>query len=272
MKPPDPGLAEHETRRLLMLALGVDAAGLAARREMTGQERARFDALVARRKAGEPLQYIEGTVQFGPIEIAVDRRVLIPRPETEVLWEHAAKALAGFGPEPVVVDIGTGSGNLALALKHVRPDARVYATDVDEDALDLAASNAGELDLDVTFLQGDVWDALPFGMRGHIDLLVSNPPYVAAEAMLPAEVVDHEPASALFSGPGGLDVLTRIAGQAFLWVKSPGWVFIEIGEDQGAEATALFGAFECEVLPDLAGRPRVLKGFRGATACVEGAK
>ena len=118
---------------------------------MSRAEQALFEAFVSRRNEGEPLQYIEGTVQFGPIEIALDRRALIPRPETELLWERAAKALAELGPEPVVVDIGTGSGNLALALKHSRPDARVYATDVDEAALGLARENARTLDLDVTF-------------------------------------------------------------------------------------------------------------------------
>lgn len=268
MKAPASGLPDHEARRLLLLATGLDPAGLASLAALSSDQEAQFKELVERRLAGEPLQYIEGTAQFGPIEVKVDPRVLIPRPETEVLWERAVAALGQADAGTVIVDLGTGSGALALALKYAFPLARVYATDIDPDALQLARENVEGAG--VTVLAGDLFSALPFGMRGNIDLLVANPPYVADEDELPPEVGDHEPAVALLAGPHGDEVLARMAEQAFYWVKAGGWIFIEIGETQGDRALELFGDFQCEVLNDLAGRPRILAGYRGATSCVEG--
>ena len=268
MKAPSTGLPDHEARRLMQLATGLDATGVAMRDELTDVEAAAFAGYVDRRLRGEPLQYIEGTVQFGPIEVRVDPRVLIPRPETEVLWERAVAALGTADENTVIVDIGTGSGALALALKHAFPSARVYATDVDADALDLARENVEQAG--VTVLGGDLFGALPFGMRGHVDLLVSNPPYVADGDDLPAEVGEHEPARALFAGPVGDEILVRLAEQAFYWVKPGGWVFIEIGETQADRAIELFADFQCVVYQDLAGRPRILAGYRGASSCIEG--
>lgn len=268
MKPPATGLPDHEARRLLQLATGLDAAGVGLLESLEPAANERFRALVERRLAGEPLQYIEGTVQFGPVEVKVDRRVLIPRPETEVLWERAVAALGAAGGETVIVDIGTGSGALALAFKHAFPAARVYGTDIDPAAAALARENVESAG--VTVLVGDLYDALPFGMRGHVDLLVSNPPYVADTDDLPPEVGDHEPAGALYAGPAGEEVLVRLAEQAFLWVKAGGWVFIEIAETQAERALELFADFECTIHEDLAGRPRILAGFRGETSCIEG--
>ena len=268
MKAPATRLPDHESRRLLMLATGLDPASLAALAELSADQEARFQALVQRRLSGEPLQYIEGTVQFGPVEVAVDRRVLIPRPETEVLWERAVAALGEADENTVIVDLGTGSGALALALKHAFPVARVYATDVDVEALAVARSNVEGAG--VTVLAGDLFDALPFGMRGNIDLLVANPPYVANDDELPADVADHEPAVALFAGPEGDEILVRLAEQAFYWVRAGGWVFVEIGETQADRALELFGDFQCVIHDDLAGRPRILAGYRGATSCIEG--
>ncbi len=270
MKPPATGLPEHEARRLLQLVTGLDAAGVGLLDALESDQEIRFRQLVERRLAGEPLQYLEGTVQFGPVEVAVDRRVLIPRPETEVLWERAVDALGEADENTVIVDMGTGSGALALALKHAFPAARVYATDIDPDALAVARENVESAG--VTVLGGDLFDALPFGMRGHIDLLVSNPPYVADRDDLPADVRDHEPPRALFAGPGGNEILARIAEQAFLWVKPGGWIFLEIGESQAEPAAELFADFRCAVYQDLAGRPRILGGFRGTTSCIEGSR
>ena len=268
MKPPPTGLPDHEARRLLQLATGLDAAGVAQRDDLSAEEAEAFADYVERRSSGEPLQYIEGTVQFGPVEVKVDGRVLIPRPETEVLWERATGALGSADENTVIVDMGTGSGALALALKHAFPIARVYATDVDPDAIELARHNVEGAG--ITVLTGDLFDALPFGMRGRVDLLISNPPYVAEGDDLPAEVGEHEPARALFAGPVGDEILVRLAEQAFYWVKPGGWVFIEIGESQAARAMELFADFQCVVYEDLAGRPRILAGYRGATSCVEG--
>ncbi|MBT8216183.1 MAG: peptide chain release factor N(5)-glutamine methyltransferase [Acidimicrobiia bacterium] len=270
MKPPPTGLPEHEARRLLQLATGLDAAGLGLLDALTPEQSTRFEGYVDRRLAGEPLQYIEGTVPFGPVEVKVDPRGLIPRPETEVLWERAVCALGTADDSTVIVDLGTGSGALALSLKHAFPAARVYATDIDPDALALARENVEQAGVSV--LRGDLFDALPFGMRGHVDLLISNPPYVAEADELPAEVREREPARALFAGPNGDEILVRIAQQAFYWVKPGGWVFIEIGETQADRALELFADFQCVVYQDLAGRPRILAGYRGETSCVEGTR
>jgi release factor glutamine methyltransferase len=261
-------LPDHEARRLLQLATGLDASGVAMREELSAEESEAFAGYVDRRVSGEPLQYIEGTVQFGPVEVKVDPRVLIPRPETEVLWERSVATLGDADENTVIVDIGTGSGALALALKHAFPRARVYATEIDPDAISLARENVETAG--ITVLAGDLFDALPFGMRGNIDLLISNPPYVADDDDLPAEVGDHEPARALFAGPEGDEVLVRIAEQAFHWVRPGGWLFIEIGESQADRAMELFADFQCVVYEDLAGRPRILAGYRGATSCIEG--
>jgi release factor glutamine methyltransferase len=262
------GLPDHEARRLLQLVTGLDAAGVGLLEGLEPDQEIRFRALVERRLGGEPLQYIEGTAQFGPVEVLVDRRALIPRPETEVLWERAVAALGTADENTVIVDLGTGSGALALALKHAFPAARLYATDIDSDALALARDNLDGAG--VTVLQGDLFGALPFGMRGHIDLLISKPPYVADEDDLPAEVREHEPSRALFAGPSGDEILDRIAEQAFYWVKPGGWIFLEIGETQAERAMELFGDFQSVIYEDLAGRPRILAGYRGATSCIEG--
>jgi release factor glutamine methyltransferase len=253
---------------LLQLVTGLDAAGAGLLDGLDPDQEKRFRELVERRLAGEPLQYIEGTVQFGPVDVAVDGRVLIPRPETEVLWERAVAALGTADEDTVIVDLGTGSGALALALKHAFPAARVYATDIDPDAIELARENVE--DAGVTVLAGDLFAALPFGMRGHIDLLISNPPYVAEGDELPLEVREHEPPRALFAGPVGDEVLVRIAEQAFHWVKPGGWVFLEIGETQADRAMELFADFQCVIYEDLAGRPRIVAAYRGSTSCVEG--
>ncbi|MDH3540650.1 MAG: peptide chain release factor N(5)-glutamine methyltransferase [Acidimicrobiia bacterium] len=268
MKPPPTRLPDHEARRLLQLVTGLDSAGVGLLTALEADQVVRFNELVERRLAGEPLQYLEGTVQFGPVEVAVDGRVLIPRPETEILWERAVAALDTADENTVIVDMGTGSGALALALKHAFPAARVYATDIDPDAADLARENVAEAG--VTVFTGDLFAALPSWMRGHVDLLISNPPYVAEGDYLPPDVRDHEPPRALFAGPKGDEVLERIAEQAFQWVKPGGWVFVEIGETQAERVVELFADFRCAVLEDLAGRPRIVSGFRGVTSCVEG--
>lgn len=246
-------IPDHELRRL---------RAVAADGEM-------LDALVARRLAGEPLQYLEGSVQFGPLELGIDRRALIPRPETERLWELAVERLGDAGPGTVIVDLCTGSGALALALKHAFPEARVYGTDLSEEALMLAKENAAATGLDVEFLHGDLFAALPGRLQGRIDLLVANPPYVAdAEvASLPTDVRHHEPRMALTSGPTGLEVIRRIADDGYWWVGIGGWVVCEIGETQGAAVERLFGHFDREIERDLTGRDRYVIARRGASCC-----
>jgi release factor glutamine methyltransferase len=261
-------IPDHEARRLAVAASGRNYASIAVD-PLAGGESARFEELVARRMGGEPLQYLEGTVSFGPLELAIDRRALIPRPETERVWEEAVHSLHEAGPGTVIVDLGTGSGALALALKHAFPRARVYGVDLSEDALSLARENAARTGLDVTFLHGDLFDPLPEELRGRVDLVVSNPPYVAEGDLesLPSEVRDHEPRMALVSGPDGTEVLERIADEAFWWVGIGGWVVCEIGETQADEVDLMFGMYDREVRPDLTGRDRILVARKGASCC-----
>ncbi len=209
-------------------------------------------------------------MQFGPIDLVVDERALIPRPETERVWEEAVGSLREAGPGTVIVDLGTGSGPLALALKYAFPEAQVYGVDVSEDALSLAKENAARTGLDVTFLHGDLFEPLPKRLMGRVDLLVSNPPYVAEADFddLPADVRDHEPRGALVSGPTGLEIIERIADDGFWWVGIGGWVITEIGDTQGEAAHNAFFAFDREVRRDLAGRERILVARRGASCCI----
>ena len=262
-------IPEHERWRLMTAVTGRDRASLALLPPTSG-ETEQIEVMVERRIAGEPLQYLEGSVQFGPLDLLVDERALIPRPETERVWEEAVTSLREAGPGTVIVDIGTGSGALALALKHSFPEAQVYGTDVSEAALTLAKENAARTGLDVTFLHGDLFEPLPKRLMGRVDLIVSNPPYVAEGefAGLPPDVRDHEPRGALVSGPSGTETLDRIADEGFWWVGIGGWLICEIGETQGEAAMEAFLAFDREVRPDLTGRDRILVARRGASCCV----
>jgi release factor glutamine methyltransferase len=261
-------LPAHELNRLRHAVTGRSAARLLLDLALSSAEQVRLDELIARREAGEPLQYLEGTVDFGPLTLKIDERALIPRPETERLWEEAVRSLGAAGPGTVIVDLGTGSGCLAIALKHAFGEAQVYATDVSEDALSLAKENAAITGLEVTFLRGDLFAPLPDELEGRIDLVVSNPPYVADGDDLPAEIRDHEPHRALYAGPEGTEVLARIADEAYWMVGVGGWVLCEIGDGQAARAEHLFNAYDREVRKDLSGRDRILVARKGASCCL----
>ncbi len=262
-------LAPHEVARLEAAVTG-DRRHAVAGGDLTPEQAVALDALVARRLAGEPLQYLEGTAGFGPIEVVVDRRALIPRPETEGLWELAVAALGEAGPGTTIVDLGTGSGVLALALKHSFPKARVLGVDDCADALALAEENADRLGLEVEFLGGDLFDALPRAMMGRLDLVVSNPPYVAEGewAGLPVDVRDHEPHHALVAGRSGTEVLERIADDGYWWLGVGGYLLCEIGETQGERMETVFGAFDRHIRRDLAGRDRYMVARKGSPCCV----
>lgn len=225
---------------------------------------ARFAACVSRRLAGEPLQYVLGSWGFRRLDLLVDRRVLIPRPETEWVVEQALTLLPPRGVDAVVVDLGTGSGAIGLAIADERwPDARVYLTDTSLDAVAVARANLaglGRRGTNVSIHEGSWWDALPAGLRGGVDLVVSNPPYVAPTDLLPPEVADWEPHDALVPGPTGLEALEVILGGAAAWLKPGGWVVCEIGETQGAASSLATsgGLVDVEVRPDLTGRDRMV--------------
>jgi release factor glutamine methyltransferase len=244
---------------LLGHALGVDRAALAMapEREVAGPAVRAFQELVRRRAAGrEPVAYLLGRRGFRRLELEVDARVLVPRPETELLVEAAL----GLPPGARVVDVGTGSGAVALALKDERPDLDVLATDVSDDALAVARANARGLRLDVAFRRADLLDGV-----GPVDAVVCNPPYVAdgERAVLPPEVGRHEPAVALFGGPDGLDVVRRLVRQA--GASAAALLALEVGQGQAPAVSALAraaGFAEVEARRDLAGIERVVVGRR----------
>ncbi len=259
-----PDLPRHEVERLLLTATGWRRTDLVGSSLVGSDALTVFDALVAERRSGVPLQYLEGTVAFGPLELAIDRRALIPRPETEHLWDLLVGELQP--PPSIVVDLCTGSGNLALACKHAWPEAEVWATDLSPDAAELARENSAVTGLAVTVLVGDLFDPLPTTLAGHVDLVVANPPYLAQTELgaLPDEVRIHEPTMALVAGPAGTEVLARIAEQARNWLRPGGTVACEISEFHAATVAALFGDYTPRIIADLAHRPRVVIGRRRA--------
>ncbi|TMK85617.1 MAG: peptide chain release factor N(5)-glutamine methyltransferase [Actinobacteria bacterium] len=245
---------------LLMHHLGTSRAGLYARTEGLDSKTARlFGRALCQRCSGTPLQYLTGEQSFLGLTLAVRPGVFVPRPETEGLVEAALETIAD-APSPTVVDVGTGTGAVGLAIKRARPDARVLATDVSEPAVRTAKENAERHGLEMEILRGDLLGPLPPALRGRVDLLVSNPPYVAREAYesLPREV-RAEPFEALV---GGTEVHGRLAELAPVWLVPGGSLVVEIGDDQGADVRALFESrlADVEVLPDLAGRDRVVRG------------
>jgi release factor glutamine methyltransferase len=188
---------------------------------------------------------------FYGLELECGPGVLVPRPETETLVDVALELLADVA-SPVVADIGTGAGGIALAIASKRPDAEVIATDISEDALAFARRNASRLDLEVSFMAGDLLDALPDDVRGRIDLIASNPPYVPDGAGLPDDVY-AEPSVAVFGGEIGNDLLHRVVAGAGEWLRPGGALVMEIGELY--QADVLPGA---EVRNDHTDRPRVI--------------
>lgn len=219
-------------------------------------------ALCARRRAGEPVAYLLGEKEFHGLPLQVDARVLVPRPDTETLVDWALEVVQGRD-RPTVLDLGTGSGAIALALQHARPDAVVDAVDASAEALAVARGNGQRLGLAVRFAQAD-WLA---GAASGYDLIVSNPPYIAAgDPHLPA--LAHEPASALVSGADGLDDIRRIVADAPAHLAPGGWLLLEHGHDQAAAVRALLAAAGLEAAqsrPDLAGIERC-SGARRAGA------
>ena len=240
---------------LLADALQVGRARLVLEADLPldGVAAERFATLVAHRAAREPVAYILGRKEFRHITLAVDPRVLIPRPETELLVEVGLKLSA----RARVVDVGTGSGAVALALKDERPDLAITATDASEEALAVARANAERLRLDVGFAQAD----LLRGLEGPFDAVLANLPYVETGAELAPEIARHEPASALYAGTDGLDVIRRLVTM----LDGIPLVALEIGADQAASVRALLegvGFGPIEILGDLAGHDRVVLAQR----------
>jgi release factor glutamine methyltransferase len=216
-------------------------------------------ALVARRASREPLQYVLGEWGFRRLTLTVDRRALIPRPETEVVVERCLALLDGL-EAPRVLDVGTGSGAIALAVADEHPGAVVTAIDVSSDALALAAENAARTGLPLALAQHDLFDGLP---GGPWSLVVSNPPYVDPDerGTLQPEVRDWEPPEALF----GRDAVAAVARGALDVLERRGALVLEVGDGQAEASAALLGVLgydDVRVTPDLSGRDRVVEGRR----------
>jgi release factor glutamine methyltransferase len=242
---------------LLAAAMGVDRAVIVSDpgRGIEPDAARRFADYAARRRAREPVAYILGTRGFRTIDLAVDPRVLIPRPETE----HLVEALLDLPEGARVCDVGTGSGAIALALKVERPDLDVVGTDSSAEALEVARANAARLGLDVAFHHGDLLAGVP----GPLDAVVSNPPYVEDGAVLAPEIVGFEPALALRAGPDGLDVVRRLLPA--VGATAAHTVALEIGAGQAPAVAELIreaGFPQVETVADLAGIQRVLVGRR----------
>jgi release factor glutamine methyltransferase len=251
-------------RWLCEVASGADRIEEVLDERATNRMVAHLDRMIARHAAGEPLAYVLGRWSFRRLDIAVDPRVLIPRPETEVV-AGVAIDLARSLPRPVtVVDLGTGSGAIGLALADELPvtGVSVWLVDDDADALDLARANLagiGRRAANVRVVEGSWFDALPASLV--VDLAVSNPPYVATTSPdVDAAVRDWEPAHAVFAGVDGLDAIGEVVDGARRRVRSGGWLVLEIGADQGPAVDGLLAAagfVDVAIKPDLAGRDRV---------------
>jgi release factor glutamine methyltransferase len=247
---------------LLLHVLGKNKAWLLAHadEELPDEQAIRFLALIERRYAGEPIQYITGETEFYGLPFRVTPDVLIPRPETEHLVEKVID-LASRIEQPRIVDVGTGSGAIAVALAKHLTDAFIVATDLSQAALEVAELNAGQNEVweRIRFLHGDLLAPVA-GQR--FDLIVSNPPYVstADRATLSVEVREHEPALALFAGDDGLEVYRRLIPAAFAMLVPGGYLALEIGCGQSPAITELLttsGFVQIEFVPDLQGIPRV---------------
>jgi release factor glutamine methyltransferase len=261
--------AAWDAELLMRHVLRLDRAALVSfEPKLLGpDEESRFFALVAERERRRPLQHLTGVQAFYGRDFTVTPDVLIPRPETEILVEAALERLPAAQPA-VVVDIGTGTGCIALTLAAERPAAEVHALDVSGQALEVARANARRMGLDgrVRFYQGDL--ALPLrDMVRRVDLVVSNPPYVSEAdwAGLQPEVRDHEPRVALVPVPDGPRMYRRLAGGARRILKPGGALLMEVGHGQDEEIRAICvrEGYEAErVIPDLQGIPRVIVAVR----------
>ena len=258
-----------DARRIVERVTGASGAELILALDDLATERgvAHFDAMLVRREAGEPLQYVLGAWGFRRLDLFVDRRVLIPRPETEEVVEQALAELdrLGGGGHPArVADLGTGSGAIALSVAVERDLVEVWAVERSPDAAAVARANLagiGRAATRVRVVEGSWFDALPTELRGSLHLVVSNPPYVAPDDALPPEVADWEPREALVPGPTGFEAIEEIVGAAPEWLTEGGSLVVELAPDQGEDAVAAAweaGFTHAETRPDLVGRTRML--------------
>ena len=263
---------EQEARWLCEHASGLDRVELDAARDEVVSQRCgvALRAMVARRLTGEPLQYVMKSWAFRHLDVLVDNRVLIPRPETEVMVQAALdlarEMISKTNSKLRVADLGTGSGVIGLSLASELPlgSNEVWLTDLSADALEVARANLAGLGLingDVRVAQGSWFAALPSELKNSFDLIVSNPPYIALyDPSVESSVLNHEPHLALFAGSDGLDAYREIISHADEWLVTNGWIVLEIGHQQGdavRELLAQNSFKQIEIRKDLAGRDRI---------------
>jgi release factor glutamine methyltransferase len=253
---------------LLLHTLDISQTTLLANpdRTITLDEQARYQSLILRRLTNEPIQYITGEQEFYGLALHVTPAVLIPRPETELLVEAVLSELLPAASRACsnairVLDVGTGSGAIAIALAHHLPGAEITGLDISPAALEVAAANAARHNegARIRFLQSDLLADLPYG-EPEFDAIVSNPPYVAAahRATLHPQVRDHEPAGALFAGPEGMDIYRRLVPQAWAALRHHGLLALEFGYNQREAITGLLSGWsEVRFIEDLQRIPRV---------------
>jgi release factor glutamine methyltransferase len=262
----------RDARLLCEHAAGLSASefSIALGEPVTQRMALHLHEMIRRRLTGEPVQYVMGRWAFRHLDLLVDRRVLIPRPETEQVAQVALQFARAATPR-VVVDLGTGSGAIGLSLAHELPldHTTVWMTDASPEALDVARANAaglGRAAANVRIAQGDWYAALPANLRGVVDVVVSNPPYVASnDPETQSDVVAHEPHEALFAGDDGLAALRVVVGESCEWLRPGGALVVEIGHQQAAAVSAMCQAVDLRdiaVLRDHAGRERIVTARR----------
>jgi len=262
-----------EAELLLSKVSGLSRAKLLAypEKEIAKKESDLFRELVRLRHSDEPLQYILGTQSFMGLDFLVNKNVLIPRSDTEVLVEETLNLAQKIAGPLRILDLCTGSGAIAVSLAKYLPNAEVTAVDISQEALEIAQANAElhGVSRQVKFLQGDLFQ--PVGAET-FQIIASNPPYITTAEMeeLPDDV-KKEPALALWGGEDGLDFYRRIVGESGQYLTASGWLVVEIGWQQGEQVKKLFeinGFTRCEIIKDWAGHDRVVKGFKGRTGVV----
>jgi release factor glutamine methyltransferase len=258
--------ARHEARWLCEVATALDGDEFERNLDEAATERmvAHLDAMVARHRSGEPLQYVLGRWGFRRLDLALDRRVLIPRPESELVAAAAIELASVVAAPRLIADLGTGSGAIGLSLADELPleGTTVWITDVSDDALAIARANLagiGRAARNVRVSAGRWFEALPHDER--FDVIVSNPPYVAeGSVLLDPAVAEWEPHSALFAGPDGLESIRELVAGARSHLASGGWLVLEIGADQGHRVRDLLergGYLDITIRHDLAGLDRI---------------
>lgn len=259
---------QWDAEQLAAFVAGVPRSQLALVRHLNDEQAAKFNTLIDRRADRVPLQHLTGSVGFRYVDLEVGPGVFVPRPETEVVAGIAINHARSAGEAPVVVDLCSGSGAIALSVANEVPDATVHAVELDAGALEWLARNASARraagDSPVAVHRDDAAHALP-ELDGRVDVVVANPPYVAADELLlvDPEVRDHDPPVALVADDDGLAVIRQVAAAAMRLLRPGGWVVVEHSDRQGESAPEVLraaGFVDVTDIPDLAGRPRAASG------------